>query len=35
VIDAVVFAGAVHRTGRPATRVPTLEQATGQGWDAA
>jgi uncharacterized protein YecE (DUF72 family) len=32
VVDAVVFAGAVRRAGRTATRVPTLEQATGAAW---
>jgi uncharacterized protein YecE (DUF72 family) len=32
VIDAVVFADAVRRTGRTATRVPTAEQATGLAW---
>jgi uncharacterized protein YecE (DUF72 family) len=32
VIDAVVFAGAVRLTERAATRVPTMEQATGSAW---
>jgi uncharacterized protein YecE (DUF72 family) len=32
VVDAVVFADAVRRTGRVATRVPTLAQATGAAW---
>jgi uncharacterized protein YecE (DUF72 family) len=32
VIDAVVFAEAVRRTGRQATRVPTMAQATGEAW---
>nr|WP_239521931.1 DUF72 domain-containing protein [Geodermatophilus sabuli] len=35
VIDAVVFAEAVRRTGRAHTRVPTAEQASGLAWDAA
>ena len=32
VTDAVVFAGAVRRTGRTPTRVPTRDQATGLAW---
>jgi uncharacterized protein YecE (DUF72 family) len=32
VADAVAFAGAVHRSGRTPTRVPTSEQATGAAW---
>jgi uncharacterized protein YecE (DUF72 family) len=35
VIDAVVFAEAVRRTGRTATRVPTADQATGRAWGPA
>jgi uncharacterized protein YecE (DUF72 family) len=35
VIDAVAFAGAVHRTGRETTRVPTADQASGLAWQAA
>jgi uncharacterized protein YecE (DUF72 family) len=35
VIDAVVFADAVRRTGRRPTRVPSPEQASGQAWSAA
>ncbi|WP_245177114.1 DUF72 domain-containing protein [Geodermatophilus sp. DF01-2] len=32
VVDAVVFAEAVRRTGRTPTRVPTLDQASGRAW---
>ena len=32
VTDAVVFAGAVRRTGRTPTRVPTADQASGRAW---
>jgi uncharacterized protein YecE (DUF72 family) len=35
VVDAVVFAEAVRRTGRTPTRVPTPEQASGLAWAAA
>jgi uncharacterized protein YecE (DUF72 family) len=35
VIDAVLFAEAVGRTGRVTTRVPTMDEASGVAWDRA
>jgi hypothetical protein len=35
VLDAVLFAEEVRRTGREATRVPSADEATGLAWAAA